>query len=158
MARPLIEEGDGAPSFRPLWMLMPYLWPKGYPELRARVLLSIVFLVLATGATSVFPLFYGWAVDELAKTPAQIVLGVALSWIAAYIVARILMQAFAQLRDGVGRPELGDHLRERVGDGADLGRRGGRPRRNPVNGGPGGGHEPLRDGARADRRGRCCTQ
>ena len=80
---------------------MPYLWPKGQRELKLRVLASILFLTLATSATSVSPLFYGWAVDVLAKTPAQIVLGAALSWIAAYTVSRILMQAFAQLRDGV---------------------------------------------------------
>src|SRR6201999_306350 len=79
----------------------PYLWPKGQPELRVRVFASIFFLILATSATSVSPLFYGWAVDVLAKTPAEIVLGAALSWIAAYTVSRILMQAFAQLRDGV---------------------------------------------------------
>jgi len=101
MASSVVEEGDGAPSFRPLWMMMPYLWPKGQRELRLRVLASILFLTLATSATSVSPLFYGWAVDVLAKTPAQIVLGAALSWIAAYTVSRILMQAFAQLRDGV---------------------------------------------------------
>jgi ATP-binding cassette subfamily B protein len=101
MAKSIVEEGDGAPSFRPLWMLMPYLWPKGQPELRVRVFASIFFLILATSATSVSPLFYGWAVDVLAKTPAEIVLGAALSWIAAYTVSRILMQTFAQLRDGV---------------------------------------------------------
>src|SRR6201995_20116 len=101
MAKSVVEEGDGAPSFRPLWMLMPYLWPKGQPELRLRVFASIFFLVLATSATSISPLFYGWAVDVLAKTPAQIVLDAGLSWIAAYTVSRILMQAFAQLRDGV---------------------------------------------------------
>src|SRR5450432_3654718 len=61
----------------------------------------------------------------------------------------------ADLLRPVGRPfgdrpgvagRLGDHLRERVGDGTDLGRGGGCPRRKAVNGGPGGGHEPLRDG------------
>jgi ABC-type transport system involved in Fe-S cluster assembly fused permease/ATPase subunit len=101
MAKVLLEEGEGAPSFRPLWMLMPYLWPKGQTELRVRVLVSIVFLLLATAATSISPLFYGWAVDTLARTPAQIVIGAALSWIAAYTVSRILMQAFGQLRDGI---------------------------------------------------------
>jgi ATP-binding cassette subfamily B protein len=100
MAHP-VEEGDGAPSFRPLWRLMPYLWPKGRPDLRARVLASIFFLVLATGCTSVSPLFYGWAVDQLRPTPANIALGTVLSLVAAYVVSRILMQAFAQLRDGV---------------------------------------------------------
>jgi len=101
MAKLPIEEGDGAPSFRPLWMLMPYLWPKGQPELRLRVFAAIFFLLLATTATSLSPLFYGWAVDQLARRPADIVLGAALSWIAAYAVSRILMQFFAQLRDGV---------------------------------------------------------
>ena len=37
-----VEEGSGTPSFRPLWRLMPYLWPQARPDLRARVVLSIV--------------------------------------------------------------------------------------------------------------------
>ncbi len=101
MARPPVEEGEGAPTFRPLWMLLPYLWPKGQPELRLRVFAAIFFLILATAATSVSPLFYGWAVDALAKTPATIALGVALTWVGAYTASRILLQAFAQLRDGI---------------------------------------------------------
>jgi ATP-binding cassette subfamily B protein len=101
MARSAVEEGDGAPSFRPLWMLLPYLWPKGQAELRLRVFASLFFLLLATAATSVSPLFYGWAVDVLAKSPAEIALAMALTWIGAYTASRILMQFFAQLRDGV---------------------------------------------------------
>jgi ATP-binding cassette, subfamily B, heavy metal transporter len=101
MARAAVEEGDGAPSFRPLWMLLPYLWPKGNPELRLRVFAALFFLLLATAATSVSPLFYGWAVDVLAKSPAGIALGLALAWVGAYTASRILMQLFAQLRDGI---------------------------------------------------------
>ncbi len=101
MAAHPVEEGDGAPSFRPLWMLLPYLWPKQQPELRLRVFASVFFLVLATMATTVSPLFYGWAVDALAKTKLEVAFGTALSLIAAYTVSRIVMQAFAQLRDGV---------------------------------------------------------
>ncbi len=100
MAHP-VEEGSGAPSFRPLWRLMPYLWPKARPDLRARVLVSVVFLVLATGFTSISPLLFGWAVDQLRPSPANIALGTVLSLIGAYIVSRILMQACAQLRDGI---------------------------------------------------------
>jgi len=96
-----VEDGSGAPSFRPLWRLMPYLWPKGRPDLRTRVVVSIVFLILATAFTSVSPLIYGWTVDQLKPTPATIALGTVLSLIAAYMVSRILLQAFAQLRDGV---------------------------------------------------------
>src|SRR5579863_4209954 len=99
--RSAVEEGDGAPSFRPLWRLMPYLWPKDRPDLRARVLVSIVFLVLATGFTSVSPLIFGWAVDRLRPTPTNIAIGSVLSLIAAYVISRIMMQAFAQLRDGI---------------------------------------------------------
>src|ERR1700761_4965579 len=101
MARTAVEEGDGAPSFRPLWTLMPYLWPKGRADLRARVLVSIVFLVLATGFTSVSPLIFGWAVDQLRPTPTNIAIGAVLSLIAAYVISRIMMQTFAQLRDGI---------------------------------------------------------
>ena len=101
MARTAVEEGDGAPSFRPLWNLMPYLWPKNRPDLRTRVLISVVFLILATSITSVSPLIFGWAVDRLRPTPANIAIGAVLSLIAAYVIARVMMQAFAQLRDGV---------------------------------------------------------
>jgi ATP-binding cassette subfamily B protein len=80
---------------------LPYLWPKGQPGLRARVFASLAFLAVASVITSVMPLFYGRAVDRLTGTPAKIVLGAALAWIVAYTVARIAMQAFAQLRDGV---------------------------------------------------------
>ncbi|HEY2008229.1 MAG TPA: ABC transporter ATP-binding protein/permease [Rhizomicrobium sp.] len=96
-----VEDGSGAPSFRPLWRLMPYLWPKGRPDLRFRVVVSILFLILATGFTSVSPLIYGWTVDRLKPTPANIAIGTVMSLIAAYMVSRILLQAFAQLRDGV---------------------------------------------------------
>jgi len=100
MAHP-VEEGSGAPSFRPLWRLMPYLWPKGRPDLRLRVVVSILFLILATGFTSISPLIYGWTVDRLKPTTGNIAIGTVMSLIAAYVVSRILLQAFAQLRDGV---------------------------------------------------------
>jgi ATP-binding cassette subfamily B protein len=109
MAKPLTEEGDGAPSFRPLWAIMPNLWPKGQFELRVRVIVSIVFLLLATAVTSYSPLFFGRAVDALTTSKVlagkpvliPIALGYGLSMTGAYIVSRILMQALAQLRDGV---------------------------------------------------------
>ncbi len=101
MAHPAVEEGDGAPSFRPLWMLMPYLWPKGQPELRLRVVVAVFFLILATAATSFSPLFYGYAIDRLGGSPGRIAIGAVLALIAAYTVSRILMQTLAQLRDGI---------------------------------------------------------
>jgi len=98
----MIEEGDGSLTMRPLWMLLPYLWPKGRPDLKLRVVLAVICLLLAIAATTAFPLFMGWITDRLAvKPPEAIALMTALSLIGGYVIARILMQAFAQLRDGV---------------------------------------------------------
>src|SRR4051812_30967890 len=96
-----VEEGSGAPSFRPLWRLMPYLWPKGRPDLRARVVFSLLFLMLGIIATTVSQQFLGAAVDAFGTTPQSAALWVVIALVAAYALARILMQAFAQLRDGV---------------------------------------------------------
>src|SRR5437773_2268399 len=74
MARPVTEEGDGAPSLRPLYMLLPYLWPKGHPELKIRVVASVACLLLAILATTAFPLFIGSITNQLThKPPAMIV-------------------------------------------------------------------------------------
>ncbi len=101
MARVLLEEGSGAPSVRPLVMLLPYLWPKGQAGLRWRVVLSLCSMVLAILATTAFPVVMGRVTNALAKSPADVVLVSALGLIGAYVLARVLMQAFAQLRDGV---------------------------------------------------------
>ena len=99
MAHP-VEEGSGAPSFRPLWALMPYLWPAD-TGLRWRVFIALFCMVLGIIATTIFPIFIGQVTNELAKSPAQIMLFTTLALVGAYVVARILMQTFAQLRDGV---------------------------------------------------------
>ncbi len=110
---PLLESGDGAPSLRPLYMLLPYLWPKGRPDLKLRVAVSMACLVLAILATAVSPLFLGWITDRLAhRSPALIPLAVTLGLIAGYVLSRILMQAFAQLRDGIFAKVLYHALRE----------------------------------------------
>jgi ATP-binding cassette subfamily B protein len=110
---PLLESGDGAPSLRPLYMLLPYLWPKGRPDLKLRVVVSMGCLVLAILATAVSPLFLGWITDRLAhRSPALIPLAVTLGLIAGYVLSRILMQAFAQLRDGIFAKVLYHALRE----------------------------------------------
>jgi ATP-binding cassette subfamily B protein len=96
----LVEEGS-APSFRPLWRLVPYLWPKGRPDLKARVVLSIVFLMLGIAATTVSQQFLGAAVDAFGTTPERASMLVVVALVATYAMSRVLMQAFAQLRDGV---------------------------------------------------------
>jgi len=53
------------PSVRPLVELMPYLWPPGRPDLKTRVIVSIVLLVLAPIVTVISPYLFGLAVDKL---------------------------------------------------------------------------------------------
>ncbi|MBI1330366.1 MAG: ATP-binding cassette domain-containing protein [Alphaproteobacteria bacterium] len=102
MARALTEEGDGAPSLRPLWMLLPYLWPKGRPDLRLRVFIAIGCLLLAIAATTIFPVFMGAITNGLSvRPPALIALLPVAGLVGGYVIARIMMQAFAQLRDGI---------------------------------------------------------
>jgi ABC-type transport system involved in Fe-S cluster assembly fused permease/ATPase subunit len=100
MALP-IEEGSGGPSLKPLWALMPYLWPKN-AGLRMRVVLSLLCMMLGIAATCYFPLLMGQITNRLAVKPAAaIAMGLTLGLIGAYVASRILMQGFAQLRDGV---------------------------------------------------------
>ena len=101
--RSLKEGGysNAPPSVQPLIALMPYLWPPGRPDLKARVVVSVILLVLAPIVTVISPYFFGLAVDRLQGRPEDIALAVPIALIAAYGVARILMQGIAQLRDGV---------------------------------------------------------
>ncbi len=102
MAQHVTEsEFEGTPSFRPLGMLLPYLWPKGRSDLKRRVVYSLICLVLAKVATVSLPIFFGRAVDALSGSRVALVLAVPLTLVAAYTAARIVMQAFAQVRDGI---------------------------------------------------------
>ncbi len=96
------DANRGATQWDTVNTLLPYLWPPGRFDLKARIVLALVALVLAKVATLAFPLFYGAAIDALSSQNAAIQgLAVALSFIVAYGVARILMQGFAQLRDAI---------------------------------------------------------
>jgi ABC-type transport system involved in Fe-S cluster assembly fused permease/ATPase subunit len=110
---PLLESGDGTPSLRPLAMLLPYLWPKGRPDLRFRVVTSMFCLLLAIAATAASPLLIGWVTDHLAhRSPGSIAMAATLGLIVAYVLSRIFLQLFAQLRDGVFAKVLYHALRE----------------------------------------------
>ncbi len=90
-----------ADRFRAVRALGPYLWPAGHPSLKRRVVLAVAFLILAKVVTITIPFMYAWTVDALQPGPAYQGLAVALGLILAYGVGRIMMQAFAQLRDAV---------------------------------------------------------
>jgi len=91
--------------------LLPYLWPAGNPIARLRVVVAILFLLLAKGASVVVPVIYGRIVDAIApKHGGILVLPVAL--VAAYGLTRIASSGFGELRDALFAPVQQRAVRE----------------------------------------------
>jgi ATP-binding cassette subfamily B protein len=84
-----------------LTTLAPYLWPKGEPGLRARVVGAVAFLIAAKAITVAVPVLYKYAVDGLALDEFGKMAAVPVMMIVAYGVARMLSQAFGEARDAL---------------------------------------------------------
>ncbi|MBK1869416.1 ABCB family ABC transporter ATP-binding protein/permease [Aestuariivirga sp. YIM B02566] len=96
-----LRRGDGS-HWGTLKDIMPLLWPEGRMDLKVRVVLAVVALVLAKVITVLTPFAYKYAVDALTVKdglPALVV--VPAFMILAYGVGRVMMVAFAQLRDAI---------------------------------------------------------
>lgn len=76
--------------------LTRHLWPLGYPGLKVRVVLAMLSLATAKVVNVYVPFLYKDAVDALSLKPLVVI---PLSIIVAYGLARILQQAFGELRD-----------------------------------------------------------
>jgi ATP-binding cassette subfamily B protein len=89
-------------TVRQLW---PYLWPSDRPDLKVRVVLALVALVVAKVVTVLVPYAFGWATDALAPRTGADVATVALSvpilLVVAYGSGRLLLAGFNQLRDAL---------------------------------------------------------
>jgi ATP-binding cassette subfamily B protein len=80
--------------------LWPYLWPKGAPGLRVRVIVALAAILVAKVLNVWVPIFYKRAVDALSvEGDAKLVLPTMA--IVAYGLARIGALGFNQLRDAV---------------------------------------------------------
>ena len=91
---------DDAFHWRALRALAPYLWPTQAPHTRARVLLALLLLASAKGATVYVPLLYRRMVDMLAD-PARLPLELPLALLVGYGGLRVMQIVFAELRDAV---------------------------------------------------------
>jgi ATP-binding cassette subfamily B protein len=80
--------------------LLPFLWPAGRVDLRARVVLAVVFLVGAKVVSVAVPILLGRLIDRLSTTTEQL-LAVPVVLIASYGIARVTSQALGELRDAV---------------------------------------------------------
>ena len=83
--------------------LLPYLWPKGDPVARVRVVAAIALLVSAKLATVYVPIVYGRLVDSIAGKagPQNALLALPAALIVGYALLRIASTSFAELRDAV---------------------------------------------------------
>src|SRR6185437_13347615 len=81
--------------------LLPYLWPRGEPAARVRLLVAVVLLVLAKVATVYVPVVYSRAVDALSPKGPTTLLVIPAALIVAYGLLRVASSGFAELRDAV---------------------------------------------------------
>jgi ATP-binding cassette, subfamily B, heavy metal transporter len=110
MPRPL-QPVDRAPELREkgqwetLFAVLPYLWPPGRFDLKWRVIAAFLALVLSKIITVATPFAFKDAVDRLTAVTegrgAVIAVAVPVALILAYGTGRVMMVAFAQLRDAL---------------------------------------------------------
>ena len=102
-ANPHLAPNPGAKqthgSFATIISLLPYLWPKGEPALRARLVLASLAMLLSKVATVYVPVVYGRAVDKLTHAAGPLAVPAAL--IVGYALVRIASAAFGELRDAL---------------------------------------------------------
>jgi ATP-binding cassette subfamily B protein len=89
-------------SLRTVASLLPYLWPAGNAGARVRVVIAILFMVLAKVATVYVPVLYGRIVDALAPKEGPMAgLAVVSALIIAYGLARVGGAGFGEIRDAL---------------------------------------------------------
>jgi len=97
----LEEDGEGAPSARPMWAILPYLWPKDRPDLRARMVISVAALILGKIITVTIPILNGMVIDTLKQDPVTIAIATAVALIIAYATASSMASLFNEVRNSI---------------------------------------------------------
>ncbi|WP_227421601.1 ABCB family ABC transporter ATP-binding protein/permease [Pacificispira spongiicola] len=105
---PSVDDNFRSARRAPLRTLLPYLWPKGMPIIRARVIGALVCIVLAKLSTVSIPLFYRDAVDALSGKAASEgsflptamgIAGIPVALLVGYGLVRLLSVVFQQMRE-----------------------------------------------------------
>ena len=87
-------------GWKALRRFLHYLWPAGQPGLRARVVVAMVLVLVAKGATLVMPFAYKGAIDRMsAGMEAGVAIAIAL--VVAYAGARFGGVLFDNLRNAI---------------------------------------------------------
>lgn len=89
------------PAAKTIRTLLPYLWPKGRTDLKWRVVIASISLLLAKAVNVSIPFFLKGAIDQLGLVVqgGRQYLSVAIGLTVAYAAARIGQQAFSEFRD-----------------------------------------------------------
>ena len=97
------DESGQQSVIRTLAYLWPYIWPQDRRDLQRRVFVAALFLVFAKLITAATPFFFKYATDALAGKATGLPLFALppLMLIVAFIVGRILVSGFTQLRDAL---------------------------------------------------------
>src|SRR6476469_5964925 len=82
------EETTARPvaGFKTLWRFLPMLWPKGERELKLRVVVAVILVLVGRGVLFAMPFTYKAIIDRMSG-PTQAV-GIVFALVAAYAVAR----------------------------------------------------------------------
>ncbi len=104
----LIEQAGWATVRR----FLPYLWPKDRPDLRRRIAIAALFVVIAKVIVLSVPFAYARAVDTMAGEAGNEALWVALGLVIAYAAGRFATTFFDQTRNMVFNRVGQDAVRE----------------------------------------------
>jgi ATP-binding cassette subfamily B protein len=109
-ARAAAISARGGTLYSTLKGLWPHLWPAARADLKRRVIMAFVLLVVAKLVTLAVPFSFKWATDALVAVSEHrtapgasviAILSVPLALVAAYAGLRISMALLTQLRDGL---------------------------------------------------------
>jgi ATP-binding cassette subfamily B protein len=88
------------PGLKVLGRFLPYLWPAGHPGLKMRVVVALLLVFVAKGATLVMPFAYKAAIDRM--TPGlEAAVGLAIALVGAYAAARFAGVWFDNIRNAI---------------------------------------------------------
>ncbi len=100
----ILQYNEGS-QVKTLLAILPYLWPEGRNDLKARVILAMVALVFAKVITVITPFSFKYAVDSLTNGGAAVsvfsLMLVPMFLVIAYGFGRVMMIVMAQIRDGL---------------------------------------------------------
>ena len=97
------SHGENGNLWKTCALLLPFFWPVERKDLKTRVVVAVVSLVLAKLANLTVPLILGWAVDTLSNLEGQmdLLFGIPIAALAAYGLSRLSYIVFNEIREAV---------------------------------------------------------